>query len=235
MSPIIGLTARCRESEVSYSVRSAYVNAVADSGALPLLLPMEAPGREETFVRSTDGILVTGGIDVAPLLYGQQPRPEVTECCRSMDLAEIALVREAVRQGKPVFGICRGIQLINVALGGTLWQDIPAQLHSEICHRQSLEARRELTHTVHIVPGTKLAELLQVQELEVNSMHHQCIRDLAPGLRISAAAPDGIPEAYENEDGSVLGVQWHPEELYRRYSLHAKLFEAFTERCRTGK
>lgn len=221
-------------SESSFATKMSYLNAISSFGGIPVQLPDLKEEDAGRLAAGIDGLLLTGGADVAPLLYGEEPYLKVTRTCRRNDLMEMALLREAMARGKPVLGICRGIQVINVCLGGTLYQDIPVQTGSTICHYQDAAAREEMTHTVHVVEDSRLAQILGAADIEVNSYHHQCVRDLAPGLRAAAYAPDGLVEGIENEDGSVLGVQWHPECLYLSSQIHAKLFAAFVARCEKG-
>lgn len=230
MKPIIGMPSRALKDE-SFFTKASYIHAISDLGGIPVQLPDLKEEDAGRLVRGLDGLLLTGGADVAPLLYGEQPYLKVTNTCRSNDLVEMALLRQAIAQGKPVLGICRGIQIINVCLGGTLYQDIPVQTGSTICHYQAAEARGEMTHTVQVEPDSWLARILGSTQVEVNSYHHQCVKDLAPGLRAVIHAPDGLIEGVENEDGSILAVQWHPESLYALSPPHAGLFAAFLERC----
>ena len=170
------------------------------------------PMLTKSLVAGLDGLLVPGGIDVSPLLYGQDPIQAVTFTQEAQDRFELALIREAVAQGKPILAVCRGAQLVNVALGGTLYQDIHEQAGATICHRQDSRIPSECTHTISTVPGT-LFERLMNGQTAVNSFHHQAVRDLAPGLVAAAWSADGILEAFESPTRPILGVQFHPELL----------------------
>jgi len=234
MKPIIGMPSRVM-SDATFLTKANYIQAVSAFGGIPVQLPDLKAEDAVQVVQGIDGLLLTGGWDVAPLLYGEQPHKNVTRTCRNNDLVEMALLREAIAQGKPVLGICRGIQVINVCLGGTLYQDIPMQTGSTICHYQDAAARGEMTHTVQVEEGSHLAKILGSTQLEVNSYHHQCVKDVAQGLRATIHAPDGLIEGVENEDCSILAVQWHPESLYLLSQAHANLFISFLDRCKRAR
>jgi putative glutamine amidotransferase len=166
------------------------------------------------------GLYLTGGADVNPAFYGEEPQPLTEKPDASRDALERALIGQAMERRLPVFGICRGQQMLNVALGGTLAQHID---------RHSYKDTPEV-HPVEIRPGTRLASILNAPGQMVNSMHHQAIGRLAPGLKVSATAPDGTIEAVELEGAPfVVTVQWHPEERHETYALDRLLFDAFAE------
>jgi putative glutamine amidotransferase len=215
-----------------------YVVALTGAGAIPWLIPL-LPGDEaalRAIYEQLDGVFLTGGVDVDPTNYGE-PRHQL--CDRTdpaRDWTELLLIRWSLADRKPVFGVCRGIQTINVACGGGLYQDIAAQRPEAIKHNYIPTAdnysRDYLAHSVHIEKGSHLAELLGGEQVQVNSMHHQGIKTLAPGLRATAHAPDGLIEGVENPDaGFLIGVQWHPEELAEQHAPHRRLFTAFIEAC----
>jgi putative glutamine amidotransferase len=234
MRPVIGISSRLAAKDGNFLSRASYINAVAAAGAIPLQLPILAPESAEELIDRVDGLLITGGQDVSPLLYGENAGQHVPLSCLCNDEVEVALIREASRRGKPVFGICRGIQIINVCFGGTLWQDVPSQIQNAICHHQDSGARGERIHSIRVEENTRLAEIMGAGRQMVNSYHHQAVRQLGQGLRVTALAPDGVVEALENEDASVLAVQWHPEALYTIDEAHARLFSAFIARCTRG-
>lgn len=213
-------------------VNSGYIQSVLDAGAVPLVLPPAiGAARAAGALEGVDALLLTGGEDVDPSWYGAAPSPALGDVDRERDLFELALFAAARQRGLPVLGICRGIQLINVALGGTLWQDLPAERPSTIDHDRR-DARSVRTHGVSVERGTRTAATLGVTELAVNSFHHQGIRDLAPPLRASAWAGDGLVEAVEGEDGApwLMAVQWHPEEMFADAAAPERgLFRALVE------
>jgi putative glutamine amidotransferase len=190
--------------------------SIARAGALPVLVP--ALPDEETllaFLDGLDGLVLTGGADVSPLSYGQTPLREAWSGDKVRDDYECRLVRWFIDQRRPVLGLCRGIQLLNVALGGTLWQDIGEQVTGAIVHRD-WERYDENGHAVRVEEDSWIARIYGgATRLAVNSIHHQALRDVAPGLRVTAWAPDGIVEAVEwiDDDRFLVAVQWHPEWL----------------------
>ena len=189
-----------------------YIHAVEAEGASAVLLtPAHAAESAGRLLGACQGLLLTGGEDVEPRHYGAEPHPALGELNPLRDEMELAAAREAVRRGIPVLAICRGVQLLNVALGGTLWQDIPAQLGGDVLHEQPAGVD-ERWHGARVEPGSRLASIFGVTELSINSFHHQAVRDLAPGLRATAWAEDGIVEGVEGTGHPwLVGVQWHPE------------------------
>ncbi len=231
MRPIIGMTA-CQEDQKIYKTNNTYVRAVLRAGGVPVLLPVG--GRPEDCGRlaaMVDGLLIPGGLDVATQFFGEEPVKEVTCIDRVQDTFELELIRQAAALGKPMLAICRGLQVVNVAFGGTLYQDIPTQCPQAMGHRQETASRSEEYHTVDILPGTALAAALGEGPLLTNSYHHQAVKDLAPGFIVSARAKDGIIEAIEDRNGSILGVQWHPECMEERHPRFRQLFTAFVARA----
>lgn len=209
----IGITCAHDPAAGLYSVKQDYITGIVRAGGCPLLLTaLTPPEAIPQVVRQLDGLLVPGGPDVSPLLYGQDPIRAVSYSQEGQDRFEIALVQEAVAQNKPILAICRGAQLVNVALGGTLYQDIWVQAGATLCHQQDSRLPGECTHTISTVSGTLFARLMDGQST-VNSFHHQAVRDLAPGLVPAAWSSDGILEAYEDPKRPILGVQFHPERL----------------------
>jgi len=217
-----------------------YTKAISDAGGLPLIVPVTATGGElAELVRRADGVLMTGGEDIEPKHYAPDLAPElaatVKETEPERDVLEITLVKEIFRQRKPLLCICRGHQMLNVALGGTLIVDIPSQLPGALKHKQ-MERKMEPVHETHIASDSQLATLLSASQIGVNSTHHQAVDRVAAPLRVTGRAPDGVVEAMELKDSSQLpflqSVQFHPERLYDRFQPFAKLFQAFVKSCR---
>ncbi len=197
-------------------VNAAYVHAVLHAGGVPLILPpLIRPEDAGTVLDCLDGLVLSGGEDVDPTHFNSDPHPALGDVDPKRDAFELALFREAWRRRMPVLAICRGIQLVNVALGGTLWQDIPSERPGGLGHKQDAD-RDDRTHPVDLVPGSRLAAALGATRCDVNSFHHQSVRQLASGLVITATAPDGEIEGLENAAGApwLLAVQWHPEEFH---------------------
>lgn len=233
MKPKIGVISRFMAKENHYATGANYINAVVGAGGIPIQFPINPAEPPETLVSLVDGIIITGGADVAPLSYGEQPHPKVTRTFRKNDIYEIEMIQAAIRQNKPILAICRGIQILNVSLGGTLYQDIPSQTKNEICHYQDSAARGEMTHSISIAESSHLYHMIGKTETLVNSYHHQSVKTLADSLKAVATAPDGIIEAVESEDGMIFGVQWHPESLCAISEEHARIFASFIERCQS--
>lgn len=185
--------------------------------------------------RPFDALLLGGGVDVDPARYGAPLLVDGNvEVDAERDAIDFAILEEALRLRKPVFGICRGLQVVNVALGGTLVQDIPREHPSPIVHQRDQVEKTRLDHRVAISPGTRLASIAGVGDIEVNSRHHQAVARVAPGLTVSATAPDGVPEAVESpRDTWLIAVQWHPENL-RGDSVSVGLFSEFLRATREG-
>jgi putative glutamine amidotransferase len=203
------------------TLNTAYVRALESAGLVPLAVPtMLAPDRAGAALAAVRGLVLTGGEDVAPDRYGAAPHPRLGDVDPARDAAELALIAEAGRRGLPILAICRGIQILNVALGGTLYQDLDSERPGAVPH-----AGDQSHHAVRVEAGSLLERTLGASSATVNSRHHQAIRDLAPGLRAVAWAEDGVIEAAEPADAGApwtLAVQWHPEDLTER-----ALFDGF--------
>jgi len=230
--PVIGISAVTSSDEKAYTQRAAYAHAIWEAGGEAVLLPCNPDKSNcKQIVSILDGLLAPGGHDIDPQFYGEEVQEYCGTFTRYEDEYDMELVKEAVTQRKPVFGICRGMQMINALYGGTLYQDIPAQYSEEIFHTR-LHPMDENFHTVNIEKDSYLAEVLgETEEVKVNTSHHQAVKDVAHGFRVTAKAPDGIVEAMENEDVSILCVQWHPERL-QDMEIYQKLMKDFVDRCR---
>jgi putative glutamine amidotransferase len=217
-----------------FGQNQSYAHAVARAGAAPLLIPLLA---DEALLRALydrmDGLLLPGGVDVHPKRYGEPIHVKCGAISEIRDEVEMALIRWAMADHKPLLAICRGIQVLNVALGGSLYQDIKAQAPQASRHDwYPRYARNHLAHSVAMAPDSRLAYLVGTDSLPVNSLHHQAVKDVAPGLVVTARAPDGIIEAVEGEGPPfVLGVQWHPEEMAADDDRAQRLFDALVAAC----
>ncbi len=230
--PLIGMGAQRSISSSGGSsiqgIPEPYLRAVLGAGAEPVIIPLDVSRRAiGRLLNHLDGVLLVGGPDVEPARYGEGQRPECGPTHPERDESEIALIGETLERGLPILGICRGMQVLNVALGGSLYQDLPSDRpHSPIDHRG--RERKALVHAVRLEPGSITASVLGGEEVAVNTMHHQAVKDLAPALRAVGWAPDGTLEAVEMPGAEfVIGVQWHPEELVNVVEHAHRLFAAF--------
>jgi len=208
-------------------VNLGYVARVLEAGGLPLVLSPElGPQGAVEALQACDGLLLTGGADIAPARYGASPSPSLGQVDEARDAAELALYASARASQLPILAICRGLQVVNVAHGGTLWQDLPSERPGPVTHVQT-GPRHERTHGVRLEPGTRTSDVLGAVAVRTNSMHHQAVRELGAGLRASGWAEDGVIEAMEGTDGGwLVAVQWHPEE-HRPEPPDEALFRAF--------
>ncbi len=230
--PIIGLTVGLNEEARVYDINRDYVDALVRAGATPVALPIV--GDESTWEKmlaGMDGFVFTGGGDVDPALYNEEMLPFCGAPYAARDRQEWYLIRGALRLRKPFLGICRGMQVCNCVMGGTLYQDIAEQYSKELRHPRG-DIGRQYAHAAALVPGTRLHALIGADTISVNSRHHQGVKALAPGLVASAHAPDGLIEAFDMADGfPAICVQWHPESLSDRYPEAQKLFDWLCERA----
>jgi putative glutamine amidotransferase len=236
MKPVIGVTpdfnagdrADMGGREPTYFLRARYIRAIEELGGIPLILPLVAgTAARRRLLDRVDGLLLTGsGPDLSPRLYGERQRyrfPLVS--ARRADF-ELDLVRQARTRDLPLLGICGGMQTVNVACGGSLFQDIPSQVEHALDHRQKTKAT-QVAHPVAVAPDSLLENVVGKTTIMVNSSHHQSVKMVAPSLTASAVAPDGIVEAIESPAHRfLLAIQWHPEFLFERHRVHRRLFEA---------
>ena len=215
-------------------VNSTYLHAVQQAGGVPVALPPQLSAASlQQLGGELRGLLLTGGGDMDPALFGEAPHATLHDVAPARDTLETGALHLALARGLPVLAVCRGIQVLNVALGGSLYQDVATDAGTQLPHSQK-EPRDQPTHKVKVKPGSRLAETLGTDELEVNSMHHQAIKRLGRGLTAVAWAPDQIVEGVELGDPArfVLGVQWHPEELVGHSEPARRLFAAFVAAAR---
>lgn len=248
--PVIGITTQTLHSidgipaalPESWVMNQRYFLAATIVGGVPWMIPLLDDDEEtlrEIYLR-LDGLLIPGGVDMDPSTFGEARHPKLGSVDPARDRVELQLTRWAIEDKKPILGLCRGIQVINVSLGGTLYQDIAEQVPTAIKHDYFPTAgfeRDHLAHEVELTPGTRIHEVLERGRIQVNSMHHQGIKDLAPTLVASAVAPDGLVEGVERaSDHFMVGVQWHPEvfemtdphtrHLFHEFVSHARRFRA---------
>ncbi|AFY72556.1 putative glutamine amidotransferase [Synechococcus sp. PCC 7502] len=226
LKPIIGITMYGKNAEGDYSLQSSYVKSVRDAGGIPLLLP---PGESDPSVllSKLDGVILAGGGDIEPEIYNGESHPAVYAVDPERDRFEIALAKLALSQNVPILGICRGLQVLNVADGGDLVPHVPDLFGTDIAHRHDHEEETKGTiHTVEVIADTKLAIAMGVTTAEVTSWHHQAILNVSPNWDIAAKAPDGVVEAIEHKlHPWAIAVQWHPEMASNDLSQQ-RLFQA---------
>ena len=226
--PIIGVMPLWDAKKESIWIHPGYIDGVIRAGGVPVLLPLTED--EEVFCRALEmcgGFLITGGQDVSPELYGESERPDNPDTCPLRDRLETCAVKIALERDLSVLGICRGFQILNVLLGGTLYQDIPSEVKDALAHLHTPN-EAPVTHDVVIEPGTPLLSLLQKDIIHVNSFHHQGVKKLSDKLKCMARAADGVSEAaYMPGKRFVWGVQWHPEMSYKTDENSVRIFEAF--------
>ena len=233
MPPIIGITtnqAKNGYGQPTIMLMQSYVNAVMQAGGVPVLIPslIAEDGWDAVYSR-LDGILFSGGGDIGLEFSPGEPHPRIDDVDLARDSIELKLVQAASTDGKPFLGICRGCQVMNVALGGTLYTHIPDQLPNALDHSYPGNMRTVLVHEVKIEEGTRIAEIFGEPIIKVNSLHHQGLKDIAPALRVAGQAPDGLVEAIELPDHPFgLAVQWHPEWLTDQETTR-NLFRKFVE------
>ena len=234
--PLVGVTTSItvgQSPERAY-VNSAYLEAVQQAGGVPVLLPPPlSKSSLERLVRGLDAVLLTGGGDMDPACFGEAPHPTLYDVAPARDALETSVTQMALEKRTPLLAICRGIQVLNVALGGTLYQDVGTEPGTQIQHSQKAP-RDHTTHKVSVAPGSRLAKVLGADDIEVNSFHHQVIKALGHGLKPVAWAPDQLVEGVELDDNSrfVMGVQWHPEHLVGGFASARRLFASLVDAAR---
>jgi len=235
--PLIGITAgNDPNNELYYILRWDYVRSVEAAGGLPVILAPGGAAQHPGLLERLHGIILSGGLDIDPSRYGEDRHPTVTRTSLERDEFESTLLKEALERGLPVLAICRGMQMLNVVLGGTLIQDIPSQVGTAICHNDPEKPRNTIAHEVAIAPGSRLHQILPLGRIEVNSFHHQAPKQLGKGLVPVAFSDDGVIEAVELAGSQfVLGVQWHPEAFWAHGAPFAPIFEALVGEVRKAE
>ena len=230
MKPVIGIIPLWDDEKESLWMLPGYMDGIIEAGGIPIMFPMtDNENIIHQLMNQVDGILFTGGQDVSPEIYGEKSINESIVCCQERDSMEKIVLKVAIEQDKSVLGICRGIQFINVALGGTLYQDISMQHPSDIEHKQTPPYNIP-KHNVFVYNDTPLSKLLNRKVISVNSYHHQAIKNLSPKLEVMAISEDALVEAvYKKGQKFFWAVQWHPEFSYKTDPLQKQIFVKFIE------
>ena len=222
-APLIGISCG-RTSTGAATLSTNYTDAIAKAGGIPVVLPIiDDPALAESILAKLDGIVFSGGPDLDPAEFGEEILNETVSIDAVRDRSDLLLARAALASGKPVLAICRGEQLMNVALGGNLYQDLPAQVEGVLPHRDT-------THMIGVEKGSILFDLFGSDSLLVNTFHHQAVKDVAPGSRVTARSSDGVVEAYEN--ANVVAVQFHPERMFQADPSWLGLFRYLVDKAR---
>ena len=235
--PVIGLCSSYENKVGAERVflMENYLESIRHFGGIPLVIPATAGEEEQAMLLNLcDGLVLTGGNDLDPSLYGETALNDTVEPAPERDAGEYRLCDLALARKLPILGICRGLQLLNVYFGGTLYQDLPSQTVSQVPHRME-EPWHRTCHDCVLVKGTPLADLVEKDAILVNSHHHQAVKDLAPGLEVMGKCSDGIVEALRKPDeGFLWAVQWHPERIWDIEESSTKVFAAFLDACRNA-
>ncbi|MBB4824517.1 putative glutamine amidotransferase [Sporosarcina luteola] len=232
MKPFIGITMDRADGEKQI-IPDAYVHAILQAGGTPLLIPTGVEKDIKRIVEALDGLLLSGGDDVAPYLFDEEPHPELGKVTPERDVTEVALARQFLNANKPILGICRGMQLLNIVCGGSVYQDITAQYDGPLLQHRQKAAKSFASHVVTLAPKSLLHQIVGRDAIRVNSFHHQAVREVPSPFVVTGQTSDGIIEALESVNHYfVLGVQWHPEELsIAGDTASQQLFTTFIKKC----
>lgn len=227
MKPIIGITTFIGSRKTHHEVNSNYINSVFAAGGIPVTIPIIHDESDyDNYLNILDGIIFTGGLDISPLSYDENPLKEVNQVSSIRDKYEIGLFKKAYKRKIPILGICRGHQMANVALGGNLYQDINVQVSNSLGHSPKGVSNDDFYHSIDIKKHTKLYDIFRKEKIFVNSLHHQSIKELGDNLLVSALSEDGIIEAIEAaDDRFLIGLQFHPENLAKEHPEFLNIFK----------
>ena len=230
--PVIGVTPWYNYDNRMLYIKDGYCEGIIEAGGMPVVLPLsENEELLDKMINTCDGFLISGGPDIDARMYGEENKVFNEEISPYRDFLEAYIIKKAIQINKPLLGICRGIQVMNVAMGGTLYQDIHSQIKEKELIKHSQSAPKwYATHSVLLEGSSKLNDILKKEKIDVNSYHHQAVKDLAPGFKITAISPDGIIEAIEHSNHRfAVGVQWHPELMWQRSSEALRLFQELVD------
>jgi putative glutamine amidotransferase len=232
MKPIIGIVAGVND-DLTLTLQRYYISSIEKAGGFPLIIPYTTDEHYITdLINISSGIMLTGGADICPETYNEEKKSYCENGCKTRDEYELYIFERALDSFKPILAICRGAQLVNVALGGTLYQDISSEYSNAISHRQD-NGKFSYSHEVAILEDTPLFDMLKQERIKINSFHHQCIKDMGRLIEPMAFADDGIIEAFYMPSYCYLrAYQWHPERLYEMDENNLKIFEDFVNKCK---
>ncbi len=233
MKPKIGIVSSISALNNSYNLNSCDVQVIVEAGGTPLIIPYDINSIDD-YLSIIDGVYFAGGGDINPLLLNEDPHKNIGPICPERDAFEIEFCKKAIQKKIPIIGICRGAQIINIAAGGSIFQDLNTQVENHICHKQlSPTPLSSYFHKVLLVPETIIHGIYQSHSIYTNSYHHQSIKEPAPDFIISARTSDGITEAIEfTGDTFILGIQWHPEVLNSVHKEALLIYDKFVDECR---
>lgn len=236
MKPFIGITAGLNDDGV-HQVKDTYVQAVLQAGGIPVIVPTGTKKYLDDLINKLDGFLFTGGGDVDPFLFDEEPHPKLGAVEPERDALEFPLVKAIIQTEKPILAICRGMQMLTIAFGGGVYQDLSLQKSTERIQHQQQAPVWKPSHFVSLTKGSLLEELVGKSTIRVNSFHHQAVKNVRPPLQISAMAKDGTIEAIESTTHPfVIGVQWHPEALLiKKETVSQGLFKAFIQKSKESR
>lgn len=235
VQPIIGVTTAMEINEEWYFVSPDNIEAIVRSEGLPIMLPYLTDYVQiNDLANKLDGLYLTGGGDIDPILFGEQPHQQLGDVMPARDHFELVLIRRMIELGKPILAVCRGVQILNIALGGDMYQDIYAQIDRELIQHQQQAPKYHPSHHVTVAKGSLLHQLTGKERLRVNSRHHQANRKIASSLKICAKAEDGMIEAIEGVGGTfILGLQWHPENMAKKNDpASLAIYRGFIQACK---
>lgn len=234
MKPIIGITSSMETDESYYMVDNNNIKAIAQAGGLPVILPyLPVETDIEQIANMIDGLYATGGYDIDPTLFREEPHPNLGTIIPARDAFEITLMKRLLAMGKPILGVCRGCQILNIAVGGDMYQDIYAQIDRTLLQHSQKAPKDHASHFIDVLKGSLLHRLTDAEKLKVNSRHHQANRNVSDPFQVSGKASDGIIEAIESKAHAfALGLQWHPENLAVSGDDHSlRVFQGFIKSC----
>ncbi|MDC3414410.1 gamma-glutamyl-gamma-aminobutyrate hydrolase family protein [Terrihalobacillus insolitus] len=234
MKPLIGITSSIDVDEQSSTVGTDNIKAITRAGGLPIILPNFLQEEDIDQVADTiDGFYATGGYDIDPTLFGEEPHPNLGLITPERDRFEVALIKKLLEQNKPILAVCRGCQIVNIAAGGTMYQDIYAQMDQELLQHQQKAPKGHGSHYVQVETNSLLYDIIESRKLKVNSRHHQANREVPSTFKISGKANDGVIEAIESSKHTfVLGLQWHPENMAATGDITSlRIYQSFIRAC----